>query len=289
MADFDWNNLRVVLAISRTGSLTAAASHLQMDQTTVGRRLSNIEQNIGAALFLRAKSGFIITEAGETVVAAAKVVENRLETMAQKLIPDAEATEGIVRILGNGWMLSELAEKALPSLLAEHPGLEVRFVNRLPPTPLFGEPTVALWFDASPRATDRAIPFASVPFATYRAADMADDCDDWVIFRDDNTKGPSFARVVQRKLGNDARVRMTGTDAAILASAARAGIGQALLPVCLGDRDPSLVRSKAMDRPIERVLQLHTSPEFEGRARLRTIVKWLEQSLPAALQATPIR
>ena len=138
MPDLNWNNLRVVLAISRTGSLKAAAAHLNLDQTTAGRRLTALENDIGARLFRRAKSGFVITRAGEVVLTTAKAVESRLEAMSQRLIPDGAVTEGIVRILGNGWMLAELAGKALPALLERHPGLEVRFASRLPPTPVYG-------------------------------------------------------------------------------------------------------------------------------------------------------
>ena len=285
MIDLDWNNLRVVLAVSRTGSLTAAASHLHLDQTTAGRRLTAIEHHIGARLFRRVKSGFVITEAGSVVVAAAKAVEARLESMSERLVPDEEANEGIVRILGNGWMLSELAEHALPKLLKQHPGLEIRIVNRLPPVPIYGEPTVALWFDATPRELDQARPIAQVPFAAYRAKSNPCDPQDWVIFQDDDAKGPSFARVVKRRVGSDIRVRMTGTDAAQLAAAARAGIGQAILPVCIGDKDPELVRSPALDEPLMRLLHLHTSREFEGRARQNTVLNWLEDTLCDTLAA----
>lgn len=277
--DFDWDNLRVVLAIARTGTLTGAASHLHLDQSTAGRRLSAMEKSIGARLFRRAKTGFLITEAGEVVLAAAKSVEMRLDAMADKLVPDKDASEGVVRVLGNGWMLSELARHALPRLLDEHPGIEVRFVNRLPPAPLYGEPTVALWFDATPRAPDQTKPIARVPYAIYRSKTLTPPKNDWVMFRDDDAQGPSFARVVKRTLGASAKVRMTGTDAGHLAAAIAAGLGQGYLPVCIGDRDPTLERVDPKTPPIERILHMHTNPEFEGRARQRTVMDWLQDTL----------
>ncbi|MGR3515290.1 MAG: LysR family transcriptional regulator [Paracoccaceae bacterium] len=277
--DFDWDNLKVVLAIARTGSLTAAASHLDLDQSTVGRRLSAMEQTTGARLFRRSKTGFLITEAGEVALAAAKAVEMRLDAMAQKFVPDAAANAGVVRVLGNGWMLSELARHALPRLMQGHPELEVRFVSRLPPVPIYSEPTVALWFDATPRAPDRAKPIVRVPYAVYQSRIVAPAKNDWVIFRDDDAQGPSFARVVKRTLGANARVRMTGTDASHLAAAIGAGLGQGYLPVCIGDRDETLVRTDPDQRPIERLLHAHFSPEFEGRARQQTVMDWLHASL----------
>ncbi|MEM9427621.1 MAG: LysR family transcriptional regulator [Pseudomonadota bacterium] len=288
MSELDWNNLRVVLAISRTGSLKGAATHLHLDQTTAGRRLTALEQDIGARLFRRSKSGFVITKAGEVVVGAAKAVENRLEAMAQNLVPDGASNEGIVRLLGNNWMMTALAGKALPALFARHPGLEVRFVGRLPPAPIYGEPTVALWFDANPRAPDQARPIAKVPYAAYRAKAHRCADTDWVVFRDDDATGPSFTRVVTRKIGPDARIRMTGTDASHLAAAIGAGIGQGVLPVCLGDNDDRLERSDALAKPIVRTLHLHTSPEFEGRARQKTILDWLNETLFDTIAGTRI-
>lgn len=291
MHDLDWNNLRVVLAISRTGSLKGAATHLHLDQTTAGRRLTALENSIGASLFRRAKSGFVITRAGEAVVAAAQEVENRLEAMSQSLVPDRAGNAGIVRLLGNGWMLAGLAEHALPALLARHPGIEMRFANRLPPTSVHAEPTIGLWFDVNPRGSDEARPIAKVPFAAYRAKagdNKATGNNDWVIFRDDDATGPSFTRVVERKLGPDAHIRMTGTDATHLAAAVRAGIGQAVLPVCIGDADDRLERSDALKEPIERILHLHTSPEFRSRARHGTVLGWLDETLFQTLSAERI-
>lgn len=288
MHDLDWNHLRVVLAIVRTGSLTAAARVLNLDQTTAGRRLSTLEQSLGVSLFRRAKSGFVATEAGRAVVAEAEAVEARLVALSDRLTPDRTGTEGIVRILGNGWMLSRLAEISLPGLLDRHPMLEVRFSHRLPPTAFYGEPTVGLWFDAVAQMPDRATPVARVPFAAYRSRDLDPYCPDWVIFRDDDAKGPSFAREAQRRLGKTARIRMSATDATILLGAVRAGIGQGILPVCVGDGCGDLVRSEASVGRIERVLYLHTSPEFAGRARMLTVLEWLNASLGPAAGALPL-
>ena len=72
---------------------------------------------------------------------------------------------------------------------------------------------------------------------------------------------------------------MTGTDARHLAAAVRAGIGQGVLPVCIGDADGQLERSSALDQPIDRILHLHTSPEFKGHARQSTVLAWLDETL----------
>lgn len=65
----DWDNLKVALAFSRTGSLTQASQVLGIDQSTAGRRLGALEADLGAILFVRSKTGFSLTDAGEAAVA----------------------------------------------------------------------------------------------------------------------------------------------------------------------------------------------------------------------------
>lgn len=286
MQELDWNNLRVVLAVARTGSLTGAARLLQLDQTTAGRRLTALEESVGTILFRRAKSGFVPTEAGIEVIAEAAVVGARLAALAERLRPDRAASEGVVRLLGNGWMLTRLAEKALPELLDAHPLLELRMSNRLPPIGAYAEPSVALWFDTTARAPDQTRPVARIPFHAYRAKAFDPERNDWVIFRDDDAGGPSFTREVQRRLGKHARIRMTATDAGILVAAVRAGVGQGILPSCIGDACAGLVRSEVPVGRIERVLHIHSSPEFAGLARVETVLGWLDGALTRALEAT---
>lgn len=289
MKNLDWDHLRIVLAISRSGSLTGAARLLGLDQTTAGRRLSALEASLGASLYRRAKTGFVPTEAGELVEIEARAVEERLAALADQLTPDIAAAEGIVRLIGNGWMLSRLAALAVPEFLSKHPGIELRLVNRLPPTRFYGEPTLSLWFDAIAHTPDQSVPFVQVPFAAYRARSLPSDSRDWVVFRDDDVDGPSFSREVRRRIGSEANVRMTATDAAILAAAVRGGVGHGILPVCIGDENADLVRSEAPVGRIDRVLHLHSSPDFAGRARLQTVLTWLRGALVTAVGAKPIR
>ena len=289
MKNLDWDHLRIVLAISRSGSLTGAARLMGLDQTTVGRRLSALETSVGASLYRRAKSGLVPTEAGLIVEAEASAVELRLAALTDQLTPDMAAAEGIVRLIGNGWMLSRLAASALPDFLSTYPGIELRLVNRLPPTRFYGEPTLSLWFDAIAHAPDQSEPFVRVPFAAYRARGLPRDSRDWVVFRDDDVEGPSFSREVLRRIGKDASIRMTATDATILAAAVRGGVGHGILPVCIGDECPDLVRSEAQVGRIDRVLHLHSSPDFEKLARLQTVLTWVRGALVTAVRAEPIR
>jgi DNA-binding transcriptional LysR family regulator len=280
----EWSHLKVVLAVSRAGSLTAAARLLGTDQTTAGRRLTALEDQLGTALFVRSKAGFVPTEPGRIVIANAERVESRLERMRDALVEPDRGVVGIVRLMANTWMLERLAARAGDGLLALHPDLELRMSGRLPPVTLHSEPTISLWFDATARAPDIARPFARLPYATYRSArrETEDAC--WVRFLDDDAQGPSFSRQIARRT-KDAVVRLTATDAGILKAAAAAGIGQAVLPTCLGDEAEDLERVDSAVGKFDRLLHVHLNPDAAPIRRVQVVMDWLTAIVAPAFGA----
>jgi DNA-binding transcriptional LysR family regulator len=289
----DWSHLKVALAVSRGGSLTRAAQLLGMDQTTAGRRLNALEDQLGVALFVRAKSGFLPTEQGQLVVERALKVEAEIDRMGEDIAASQAGAVGVVRLMGNNWVLERLATDVMPGLCAQHPKLEMVLSGRLPPAPLHGEATMSFWYDAAPHASEVSIPFCRVPYAAYRALNAECDPFDWVLFRDDDAHGPSFSRLVRKRLGPHARVRLTATDAHILRNAARASVGQTMLPVCIGDIDPALQRVEGPGLATDRIMHLHINADTAETRRvqivLAAIAERIEDALGARLLTPPDR
>lgn len=83
---YDWNDLRIFLAVARSGSALAAARELNLNQTTVTRRMDELEHALGAPLFLRGARGSAITPQGQALLCRAEAVESAALTL------DGEAT-----------------------------------------------------------------------------------------------------------------------------------------------------------------------------------------------------
>ena len=284
----DWDHIKVVLAVARGGNLTKAAQLLGMDQTTAGRRLTALEEQLGSVLFVRSKSGFVLTEQGQIVIERAKDVENDVDRLLEEVAASREGIAGIVRLMANNWMLERLAETVLPSLLADHPRLQLVLSGRLPPAPLHGEATLSLWCDAEARATETSLPLCRVPYATYRAKGADVPRNYWVQFRDDDAFGPSFSRLIQRRLDPSAEVRMTATDAHILRAAARQGIGNCILPMCVAEDDPELERLPESTKPIWRVLHLHQNQDHVDMQRVDVVRAALFSAIERAFGGAPL-
>ena len=69
MAEPDWNDLRVLLAVGRTGKLSAAAIKLRADHATVSRRISALEDALQVKLLERRSTGVTLTEQGAQLMA----------------------------------------------------------------------------------------------------------------------------------------------------------------------------------------------------------------------------
>lgn len=138
---FDWDDLKVVLAVSRTGSMARAATGLKLDQSTVSRKLSGLEAAFGAALFKRSKKGLQPTELGSRILPLAIEAEQVFENIAAQAIEDENEPSGLVRILSNAWILDRLAEYRLPAFLEAFPAITVRLLSK--------EPVVSVQSDAT--------------------------------------------------------------------------------------------------------------------------------------------
>lgn len=74
----DWSHLEYFLAVARTGSLSAAAKQLQVNHSTVARRLDKLEQQLQVRLFDRLHNGYRLTQDGLALKQQASQVEQQV-------------------------------------------------------------------------------------------------------------------------------------------------------------------------------------------------------------------
>ncbi|WP_201773518.1 LysR family transcriptional regulator [Marinobacter similis] len=70
-----WDDLRVFLAVAREGSISGGARRLNVQHSTVSRRLLQLEKDLGTRLLERKPSGYELTEAGEELKRSASRME----------------------------------------------------------------------------------------------------------------------------------------------------------------------------------------------------------------------
>ncbi len=98
MLEPDWNDLKVILALYRGGSVAAAARILAVDASTVSRRLSAVETTLGTILINRGGREFHFTAEGQSAVAAAEAMERALSEANLAIRSSKSDLAGVVKI-----------------------------------------------------------------------------------------------------------------------------------------------------------------------------------------------
>ncbi len=128
MAELDWNDLKVLLAVGRTGKLSAAAIKLRADHATVSRRISALEDAMQVKLLERRSTGVTLTEQGAKLMQSAEA----MESLAISSIADLHHAEmrisGAVRIGAPEGFGSYFLAPRLGALCDQHPDLEIELV-----------------------------------------------------------------------------------------------------------------------------------------------------------------
>ena len=126
MAEPDWNDLRVLLAVGRTGKLSAAATKLRVDHATISRRISALEDALQVKLLERRSTGVTLTEQGARLMESAEAMESlALAGMSEMRHADIS---GAVRIGAPEGFGSYFLAPRLGALCDRYPGLEIELV-----------------------------------------------------------------------------------------------------------------------------------------------------------------
>jgi DNA-binding transcriptional LysR family regulator len=75
MHDMNWDALQAFLAVARTGRISVAARRLNVEHTTISRRLTALEATLGVPLFYRTNTGYTLTAHGRNALTQAEAME----------------------------------------------------------------------------------------------------------------------------------------------------------------------------------------------------------------------
>src|SRR5215510_2674929 len=122
----DWDGLQVFLAVARAGRMSTAARRLDVEHTTVSRRLAALEADLGVPLFYRTATGYVLTPHGHNVLSSAEIMEGAAIAVAaharrggaRRAVANAAATGsrgGPHRAHDHGAVRREVAGRTLPA------------------------------------------------------------------------------------------------------------------------------------------------------------------------------
>jgi DNA-binding transcriptional LysR family regulator len=128
----DVTRLRVIDALARSGSVTAAAKELHYSQPTVSHHLARLEAETGARLLQRVGRGVRLTQAGQLLADRAAEIIGRIDAADAELAAHVGLTAGRVRLAGFSSAIGSLVPLAVAALAGRHPGLRVSLIDTHP-------------------------------------------------------------------------------------------------------------------------------------------------------------
>lgn len=123
----------MLVAIARTGSVTAAARELHYSQPSISHHLARLEAETGAQLVRRAGRGIRLTEAGRTLAERGAEILGRLDAAEAELSAHVGLSQGRVRLAAFPSALGTFVPRAAALLASRHPGLRVILTEAEPP------------------------------------------------------------------------------------------------------------------------------------------------------------
>jgi len=122
----NWDDLRVFLAVARQPKLDAVAAQMNLDATTISRRIRRLEKSLGNTLFERTRRGHMLTPAGESLTKRVEEIESiSFDVSASS---DAKLAEGRVRLGVPEGLGTTIVAPALKAFRAMNPKIDVDLI-----------------------------------------------------------------------------------------------------------------------------------------------------------------
>ena len=96
--ELEWNDLAIILAICRAGTLSGAARTLGHNHSTIFRRINAIEDKTSVRFFERLPDGYRMTEAGQIAMRYAERIENEVHALGREVLGQDMRLQGKIRV-----------------------------------------------------------------------------------------------------------------------------------------------------------------------------------------------
>ncbi len=289
---FDWNDLKYFVAVATHGSTLAAGRALQVDASTVQRRLAALERHIGRALVQRHTNGYRLTDFGTEMLDAARQVEQAACGFERALAASRRNALGVIRLTCPEPLVNRLVQSGLLDRFhALHPGLRVEFVMSDKYLDLrAGEADVAL---RSGDTNDNVLVGRKVGdslWAVYASADYArhhgmPSCEHELAAHplvgfEERMDGHRASQWLRQVAPGGTVVARNDSVLGLLLSV-KAGVGVGPLPTALGDAEAQLVRAFGPVPALARDWRLLAMPDIRKTARVSAFFDFMVRETEA--------
>lgn len=292
MQSLAWDDFRLVRAIADQRSLSGAAEALGVNNSTVFRRLNALEEQLGVRVFERARSGYLLTSAGEEMVALAARMSDSIVEFERRIAGQDVRPSGELRVTTTETIFAYLVSPMFCGFRRKYPEITLDFVieNRILNLSR-RDADVAIRASVDPPQTLVGRRVATIAWRAYASAAMIAETsppvDDlqrivrpparWIGFSDSVSMTAGGRWVAANVHPDCINVRVNAVNA--LADAVQAGLGIGVLPCFIGDQLPDVQPIPVIQPASDTGLWVLTHPDLKKAARVRAFLDFFGAEL----------
>jgi DNA-binding transcriptional LysR family regulator len=286
----DWNDLRYFLCVARHGSLTQAAGELNVSQSTVSRRIGELEASIGTNLFVRNQTGYFLTDEGREVLKHAEQVEDSIMALERGAAGLDKTPVGTVRLATSENLATDLIIPAMPAFKKQYPGICLELITSTVTVELSRrEADIALRVIRPTRGNLKVRRVGHMTYSVYGSQAYLEenpamqgqplDGRDFIAWDESHAHLPAAAWLAREH----PRCKITLVTSSLPAqiAAVRAGLGLAVIPDFLAV-GADFVRVISSDQMFSNELWLVTHADLVASARIRAVGDFLADQVVKA-------
>ncbi len=283
MAQISWDGLKIMRAVASGGSVRAAAELLNLHHSTVIRRVEQLEKELGTLVFTRTPRGLELTLEGSMVLEHAERVQQEMDNLELRVQGSDQKFAGKVRItmpdiLAVGFVMQDFAK-----FTSLYPDIELVFIpSHVNLNIAAREADIAIRVTTKPPEDLIGKLVGKFTLGVYVHEDY--------LKLHDPVKNPEACHwigwgdsvghngLVKQQLFPNVPMRTSCDSVLLQLSAVKSGVGMALLPCGIADREPGLVRISDELNQADSEIWILTHPDLRFTARIKVLMDFLSDS-----------
>ncbi|MBX3533524.1 MAG: LysR family transcriptional regulator [Xanthobacteraceae bacterium] len=287
---FEWSDLRYFLAVAEYGSTLAAGRALKKSQSTVQRRIVELERKLGRELVKRHATGYQLTEFGQQLLPFAREVERAVLALEQQKETLVRGETGVIRLTCPEPILFRIRQsRILDRFHEKHPSLKVEFAMSDKYLDIGkGDADVALRSGDTEDGVLVGRKIADSLWAVYASKgyiqnhgkpDSITVLHDHALIGLDETMAKHRLSTWLNEVAPGAQFAARTNSVLGLVAAAKSDTGVAALPTALGDAEPDLVRVFGPVPELSRAWRLLTHPDLRKTPRISALFDFVNEEI----------
>ncbi|MBY3198089.1 LysR family transcriptional regulator [Rhizobium laguerreae] len=266
MKNASWDSYQLFLQVARLGGLTGASTASGLSPATVGRRMLDLEQEIGRALFSRSQTGYRLTQDGQALLDHLQ----EMEAAARKVAAWRQSGEGAttVRVAAGTWLAWLLTENFAAIRMPGDAFAISLTIGEARASLAYRESDIGIRAFEPEEANLAARLLGEVAYAVYIRRNAAETDERWIAVAEEEAIS-AYLRWPHAHAGT--AIVATVNRPRSLPDLVRAGAGKTVLPCFVGDLHPELQRQGSELPELRHRQWIVMNAEDRHRPEIRTV------------------